>query len=171
MLRHELGGLEGGHPVEVGHLVERAVDGALGGGAVVADDVVDDRVVEDPEVLEGVDQPPDVVVGVLEEAGVDLHLAGQDRLELVGHVVPRGDLVVPGGQLGIGRDDAELLLTGEGPLALGVPAVVELPGVLVGPFLGHVVRGVGGARREVDEERLVGHQRLLLPHPARPPGR
>ncbi len=32
----------------------------------------------------------DVVVGVLEEPGVYLHLAGEYRLELVGHVVQAG---------------------------------------------------------------------------------
>ena len=155
-----------GHPVEVGHLVEGTVHGALGRGTVVADDVVDDRVVQDLEVLDGVDQPADVVVGVLQEPGVDLHLPGQHRLELLGHVVPRRDLVVAHGQLGIVGDHPQLLLPGEGALALDVPAVVELPCVLVGPFLRHVMRGVRGARREVHEERLVRHQRLLLPHPA-----
>ena len=68
-------------------------------------------------------------------------------------------------QLGVGRDHAELLLAREGPLAQRVPAVVELARVLVGPLLGDVVRRVGGAGREVDEERLVGHQRLLLADP------
>ena len=42
---------------------------------------------------------------------------------------------------------------------------VEAAGVLVRPLLGHVVRGVRRAGREVGEERLVGHQRLLLAHP------
>ena len=100
---HELGGLQGGHAVEVGQLVERTVQRAFGGGAVVADDVVDDRVVEDLEVLEDVDDPADVVVGVLQEPGEHLHLAGQHRLELVGHVVPGRDLGVAGGQLGVRR--------------------------------------------------------------------
>ena len=53
----------------------------------------------------------------------------------------------------------------EGDLALLVPAVRELALVLVDPFLRHVVRRVRGARREVDEERLVGQQRLLLARP------
>ena len=70
----------------------------------------------------------------------------EHRLELVGHVVPRRDLGVTGGELGVGGDDPELLLAGERALALHVPAVVELPGVLVGPLLGDVVRGVRGAR-------------------------
>ena len=49
----------------------------------------------------------------------------------------------------------ELLLAREHLLAVGVPAVVELPLVAVGPLLGHVVRGVRGAGAEVQEERLV----------------
>ena len=68
-------------------------------------------------------------------------------------------------QLGIPGDDAELLLAREGLLAQLVPALVELALVLVDPFLRHVVRGVAGARGEVHEERLVGHQRLLLARP------
>ena len=89
---HELDRLEPEGPVQDGELVEAAVRRAFGRGAVVADDVVDERVVENPEVVEGVDQPADVMVGVLEEAGVDLHLAGEHRLQLVRHVVPGGDL-------------------------------------------------------------------------------
>ena len=42
----EFGGLEVGHAVEVGHLVERALQRALGRCAVVADDDVDERVVQ-----------------------------------------------------------------------------------------------------------------------------
>ena len=117
------------------------------------------------EVLERVDQQPDVVVGVLEVAGVDLHLAGEHRLHLVGDVVPRRDAGAALGQLAVGRDHAELLLAGERLLAQRVPALVELALVLVGPLLRHVVRRVGRARREVGEERLVGHQRLLLADP------
>ena len=162
----ELRGLERGHPVEVGHLVERPVDRPFGRGAVVADDVVDDRVVEDPEILDGVDQPADVMVGVLEETGVHLHLAGQHRLQLVGHVVPRRDLGMTNGQLGLRRDDPELLLAGQRGLPQRIPPIGELARVLVRPLLGDMVRSMGGARGEVDEERLVGHQRLLLTHPA-----
>src|SRR5580704_6690144 len=43
--------------------------------------------------------------------------------------------------------------------------MVELAFVLIRPFLRDVVRGVGRTWREVDEERLIGHERLLLPNP------
>ena len=68
-------------------------------------------------------------------------------------------------EVGVGRDDAQLLLPGEGALALFVPAVDELALVLLDPLLGHVVRGVRRAGREVHEERLVWHQCLLRAHP------
>ena len=162
---HELRRLQGGCTVEGHHLVERPVQGPLGRGAVVADDHVDERVVEDLQLGEGVDQPADVVVGVLEEPRVDLHLPRQHRLQLVGHVVPGRDLVGPGGELRVLRDHAGVLLPGEGLLAQRVPALVEPPAVLVRPLGRHVVRRVRRPGREVGEERLVPHQRLLLPHP------
>src|SRR4029078_10302962 len=81
------------------------------------------------------------------------------------NVVPRGDLLRAGGELGVGRDHAELLLAREGLLAQLVPALVELPLVLRRPLLGRMVwcmRRTGG---EVREERLVAHQGLLLADP------
>ena len=70
-----------------------------------------------------------------------------------------------GRELCIRRNHPELLLAGERPLAQGVPAVVELALVPVGPLGRHMVRRVGRAGSEVGEERLVRHQRLLLPEP------
>jgi hypothetical protein len=67
--QQELRRLEGRHAVEGGQLVEKAVVGAFRRGAVVADDVVDQRVLQHAEVAEGVDQAADVVVGVLQEPG------------------------------------------------------------------------------------------------------
>ena len=60
---------------------------------------------------------------------------------------------------------AELPLPRDGLLAQRVPAGVEPAGVAVRPLLRHVVRGMRGAGREVGEERLVRHQRLLLGDP------
>ena len=76
-----------------------------------------------------------------------------------------GDLLVTRGKLAVRRNDAEFFLAGEGFFAQFVPALIELPFVLVGPFLGHVVWGVGGAGGEVDEEGLVGREGFLLPDP------
>ena len=146
LAEHELGRLELGHAVEVGHLVEGAVHGALGRGAVVADDVVDDRVVEDLEGLEGVDDPADVVVGVLEEAGVHLHLRSRTGLSSSGMSSHAVIDVVARGELGVGGDHAELLLPGEGLLALGVPAVGELALVLLDPLRGRRGGGRGWHR-------------------------
>ena len=151
--------------VEVDQLVEAAVDVAFAARPVVADDVVDERVLQDAQVLEGVDEPADVVVGVLQEPRVDLHLAREHGLEVVGDVVPRRDLVRPLGQLCLGRDHAQLLLAGERLLAQRVPALVEAALVLRRPLRRNVVRRMRGTRREVGEERLVGHQRLLLTDP------
>jgi hypothetical protein len=51
-------------------------------------------------------------------------------LEIVRDVVPGWNLLGPGGQLGFGRDHAELLLAREGLLTQRVPALVELALVL-----------------------------------------
>ena len=110
-------------------------------------------------------EPADVVVGVLHEAGVDLHLAGEDRLEVVGHVVPRRDLVGARRELGVRGDHPELLLARERLLAQRVPAGVEAALVLGRPLRRDVVGRVRRAGCVVDEERLVGHQRLLLADP------
>ena len=104
--QQELGGFDFRHAVQHRHLVEGAVQGAFGRGAVVADDVVDQGVLEHAQVVEGVDEAPNLVVGLLEEAGVELHLAGQHRLQLGGHVVPGRDLVVASGQLRVCGHDA-----------------------------------------------------------------
>ena len=62
-----------GHAVQRGHLVEDAVQRALHRGAVVAELVEDQGVVELPDLAEGVDDPADLVVGLGGEAGEGLH--------------------------------------------------------------------------------------------------
>ena len=107
-------------------------------------------------VLEKVEQAADVVVGVLQEPGKDLHHAGVELLLLGRERVPLGHVGVVAGEFGVRRDDAQLFLAGKGLLAIGLPAIVELALVLVGPFLAHVMRRVHGPGAEVHEEGLVG---------------
>ncbi len=162
---HEIGRLDAGGAVEDDELVEAAVRGPFCRGAVVAHHHENERLVEQLEIVQRVDHPPDVMVGVLHEARVHLHLPGEDRLHLVRRVVPGGDLGRPLRQLRVFRDDAQLLLALERLLTDLVPALVELPLVLRRPLGRDVMRRVGRARRVVDKERLVRHQRLLLTDP------
>ena len=115
--------------------------------------------------LEPVDQPADVLVGVLREPGVGLHEprghpAGR-RVELV----PVRHAVGPGRELGVRRHDPELLLARERVLALGVPPVVEGAGVALDPLRRHVEGRVRRTEREVAEERLVRRQLVLRGDP------
>ena len=146
-------------------LVERAGDGPLHAGAVVAPDPDDQRVVELAQVLDRIDHTPDVVVRVLGIPRIDLHLAGVERLQVVGHVVPGRERLVARGQLGVRGNDPELLLAGEGLLAQPVPSLVELALVPVRPLLRDMVRGMAAARRVVHEEGLAG---VLRTYPVEP---
>ena len=164
-LREVLGRLEGLQLVEVAHLVEGPVDPTLGRGAVVTDNVVNERVVEDVQLLQQGHDPANMVIGVFQEARIHLHLPAQHGLERFGHRIPGRYLLGARGELAVRRDDPELLLPGERLLPQFVPALVELALVFVGPFFRNVVGRMRGARGEVDEERLVGREHLLLRNP------
>ncbi len=106
-----------------------------------------------------------MVVGMLQEAGVDLHLTGQNRLEVGVHVVPARDFIWASRELGVLGNDSQFFLLGERALPLGVPSVVEFALVLGAPFGGHMMWRMGGPGRVIDEEWLVRHQCLLLSDP------
>ena len=153
------------HAVEVGHLVEHTVHAALGARPVVADDVEDQRIVQLPHVLDGLDQSADLRVGIFPESGEYLHLPGKELLLVCSQLVPVLDGFGLGCQLRVCRDYAQSLLAGQGLFAEFVPSLVELALVLGDPFLRHMVRRMGGAGSEVDEEWLVRRERFLVPHP------
>ena len=163
--RHEFGRLDVGYAVQSQHLVECASRCSLRRSTVVADDVVDQGVVESPEIFNGVNEPAEVMVCVLEKTRVHLHLAGENGFQVVGHFVPARNLVGARRQFGVIGDYPELFLAGKGPLSLSVPAVIEPTLVLCRPLLWNVMWSVSRAWCPVDEERFVGHQRFLLAYP------
>ena len=114
-----------GEAVEIGDLVRRAVHRALGAHAVVAADPDDQRVVEQAELLDGLDDAADLVVDIGHIGGPDVDLAEIELLLVGGQRLPLRQEVRPGRQLGVRRHDAELLLVREDALGDGVPAVVE----------------------------------------------
>ena len=81
--------------------------------------------------------------GILEQLAADIHRHAVDR---DGELEQRGN--------------AKFFLVSKDHLAVGVPAVIELALVLVGPLFGDVMRSVHGSRAEVHEERFVGRHLL-----------
>ena len=139
--------------VEIGDLVRRAVHRAFGAHAVVAEDVDDQRVVEQAQLLDGFDDAADLVVAVGHVGGPDVDLAKVELLLVGRQRLPLGEEVRPGRKLGVRRHHAQLLLVCEDALADRVPAVVEQMhrADLVHPLLGRMVWRVRRARRVVDE--------------------
>ena len=105
--------------------------------------------------LQGVEQAPDLDVGVVEEGRERLLQPAGEAPVVLGQVVPGLDPGVAGRQLGLGGDDAELLLAGEPALPGHVPALVVTPAVLLEVLGGGLVGGVGGPEGQVGEERPV----------------
>mgnify|MGYP003465495730 CR=1 FL=1 len=115
---------------------------AFGGRTVVAPDVEDDRVVQSALALDLGDDPARVVVGVLGEAGEDLHQPALERSLGLGDRLPGSHRGGTRRELCVLRNPAHGLGTFEGALAILVPAVVELAFVLVGPLFRDLVRAV-----------------------------
>ena len=144
-------------PVQRRQLIERPCERALHARAVVTPDPHHYGVLELAHLVDRVDDPADVPVGVLGIAGVDLHLAGVEALVRLVERVPGRERVVTRRQLSVGGHDAQFLLSSEGLLAHDVPALVELALVLIRPLARDMVGGVAAAGRDVGEPR-----RLLL---------
>ena len=154
----------GGDAVVGGQLADRAVL-TLRRWTVVAPDVEDQRVLA-VELVELVDDPPDLSVTVLTETGQHLHQARLERFLVLGDAVPGRHLLMRRRELRLGGNPAFLLGALEHALTIGVPTVVELALVPVSPFLGRVVRAVQSGGRPVHEQRLVRLVSLLPADPA-----
>ena len=128
--------------VPVAQLVHGAVQAPLGGRAVVAGDVDDERVVEFAGLIDGFDDAAHLVIRVLDRAAEDLHPASADALVRVRQLVPRRNPVWPGLELRVVRHDPELLLAGQDPIAEHVIAVVETASILIDPLAGTPTGGL-----------------------------
>ena len=133
--------------------IRRAVRSADRVGAVVGRDD-DQRVVEYPEIFEFRDESPDILVGIVDERGVELHVGGHDRPRVFGHVRPRNDARRIIRQLPVRTDDASLALARETLPAQLFPSLV-VAALVSGEVLGlGVQRHVRRVRGEVHVERF-----------------
>ncbi len=143
---------------------DRAVGAGLAGGAVVGHQH-HDGVVGLARLLQGVEHPADLRVGVGEEPREQLHHPGVEAPVTGGEAVP---LRYVGGRvrkLGPPGHDAQADLALERVAPPLVPPAVESAAVRVAPLRGNVVRGVGGPQRQPQQERAVG---LVAPELAEP---
>src|SRR5208337_4547716 len=101
-----------------------------------------ERIVGDAFLLERVDHTTDVKVVIGKKGGVDFRHVREEFLVSGVERVPCRQVGWARGQDGILRNDAELLLPRESLLAQLVPALVELPFELGGPFLRDMMRGM-----------------------------
>src|SRR5581483_5985443 len=119
-------------------------------------------VVELADLLKEIDQPADLGVSVIEETG-ECFLQAQCKLLLVvGETVPRLDPGIARRELGVRRNDAELLLPLEPVLAHLVPTGIEAAFVFVDVFSWRLMRRVGRAEAEIEKERPLRDGRLLV---------
>jgi selenocysteine lyase/cysteine desulfurase len=74
--------------IELGHFAGRPIGRSFSRGAVVADDVDDQGVVELAHVLHGLDDAPDLVIGIGEIGRIDVRLPDEELLLFVAQRVP-----------------------------------------------------------------------------------
>ena len=153
--------------LRVAVLVERRAGRAvhlpfLAGAVVRQQD--EHRVVEPPEALEVADEPAEVVIGVVEEAGERLLEACVEAALVRAERAPRLDAGVARRELRVRRHDAERLLPRETLGADHVPARVVASAILVDERGRRLVRRMRRTGGEVQEERLVRRQRHLVGH-------
>src|SRR4029079_12892398 len=96
------------------------------------------------KVVDRVDNAPDVMVGILQESGVDLHLSREHRPQSLFSLRPRRNFFRSRSELALGRNDAELLLVVERLLAERVPSCVKTSLVLRAPLRRNLMRRVCG---------------------------
>ena len=136
-------------------LVDGALLAALGAGAVVGHDD-HDRVVGVAQVVDEVEHPADLLVGVGEERGEALHEALGERPLRARRGCPSSGPTAGGARARCPRGRCpSAQLAGEGLVAPAVPPLGEAAPVALDPLGRRVVGRVAGARGEVEEERQL----------------
>ncbi len=126
------------HAVEPPHLVEDAGRSAFLAGTVVRHDD-EERVVELAEIVKECHQPTDLRIRVIELRREGFLQPGGESLFIPAELVPRPDARVQRCEVGVRRDDAELLLTRIPIGSHRIPARIELASILVAVGLGRLV--------------------------------
>ena len=142
-----------------------AFDTALGAGAVITEDREDDRVVGLALRRDRIQHAANLVIGLLQIAGVDLGLMSEQLFLIVGERVPGRQPFGPWRELGVGGNQTRGFLLVEGFLANHIPAAVKAPAVVFDPLLGNLVGFMRGAGGVVEEEGLIVGHRVVLMQP------
>ena len=138
---------------------------SLGRGSVVTPDVKKQRVLPVTQPIQLIDDPAHLYIAMFGEPGSHLHQSALKRPLVLGDVVPRLHSLVTVGELTVLWDPALVLRALEDPLPVGIPAIIELPGVTVGPLLHDVVWAMQAAAGPIHEERPIGLERLVVAQP------
>src|SRR5580704_4304408 len=163
---------EGQDAVVGSHLVKGSLQSAFGARTVVAANVDNERVVELAFILNLLNDPANLMVGIGDISGENLSLARVEFLLEQRERIPPWQLcatilrlsVRPSGKLGTRRDHAEPLLVRENLLAQLLIAQVKLTLELLDPFPGRLVRRMGASRHVIEEKRLVRRRRIQTSH-------
>src|SRR6516225_12065079 len=132
-----------GNAIEGGELVRRAVAHAFGARAVVTTNINDQRVVEFAQVVDGLDDATDLIVGISEIGAVHIGLPDEEFLLIPTEGVPLWQLFRPWCEFGVLGHDAQALLVGEDGVAHFVPPWSKRCISLI--FLNHTGEGCCGA--------------------------
>src|SRR5271166_2715640 len=159
---------EGQDAVVGRHLVKGSLQSAFGARAVVAANVDNERVVELALILNFLNDPANLMVGIGDISSENLSLARVEFLLDQRERIPPRQLcavilslpVRPIGKLGARRDHAEPLLVRENLLAQLLIAHVKLTLELLDPFLRRLVRRMGASGHVIEEKRLVRRRRV-----------
>ncbi len=136
-------------------LVVCPVRSALRGCAVVGDEN-DDRVLQFPLGLQVVQHTADLVIGMADEGGEDLHHPRVQPAAVLVELLPVGNPVGAFRQLYVLTDDPARLLLRQPLRTPCVPTGVETAPVALEPFGGRLMWGVRCGGGVPHEERAVG---------------